>query len=525
MSNVVKEVKQKYELLIPTEIKQSIAVKNYENLKIANHPNVSFYKQNMSTFEGKGAFVLLDFGKEICGGIRLFIRETEETAEFHIRLGESITEAMTELGTKNAGNDHSPRDFNVKVSSLSDLTFGQSGFRFAFIELLSNSPVLVQNIFATNNLPDFPLEAKFETSDEELNKIINTAAYTLKLCCQNGYIWDGIKRDRLVWSGDMHQEILTSLYLFGDTVNIRNSLDFVKFDTNKDEWVNWIPSYSAWWIINLCDYCKISNNNEYFTNNIDFAESILAKINSCIDNNGNINIKEAFMDYYLDWPTYESEDAFIGTVSLFIMASKKILEFKENSDAKDIISKLTSILENSKPKSKQAVAFKYLAGAEVDKITDIIEQGGAQGFSTFMTYYLLTADSLAGGENMLKIIKQYYGGMLRCGATTFWEDFSLEWLNGSGRIDEFPVANQKDIHGDFGNHCYLNFRHSLCHGWSSGVIAFIVEHILGIKIEDGKLISINPHLYDLKYIKAEIPIGNKMVKISVDEKNVIVDNI
>ena len=90
-------MKEKYELLIPTEIKQSIAVKNYENLKIANHPNVSFYKQNMSTFEGKGAFVLLDFGKEICGGIRLFIRETEETAEFHIRLGESITEAMTEV--------------------------------------------------------------------------------------------------------------------------------------------------------------------------------------------------------------------------------------------------------------------------------------------------------------------------------------------------------------------------------------------------------------------------------------------
>jgi flagellar assembly factor FliW len=36
MSNVVKEVKQKYELLIPAEIKQSITVKNYENLKIFN---------------------------------------------------------------------------------------------------------------------------------------------------------------------------------------------------------------------------------------------------------------------------------------------------------------------------------------------------------------------------------------------------------------------------------------------------------------------------------------------------------
>lgn len=524
MSNVVKEVKLKYELLIPTEIKQSILVKNCENLKIATHPNVSFYKQNISIFEEKGAFVLLDFGKEICGGIRFLISETQGIAEFHIRLGESITEAMTELGIKNAGNDHSPRDFNVKVSSLSDLTFGQSGFRFAYIELLSESPVLVQNIFATNNLPDFPIEAKFETSDKELNKIIDTAAYTLKLCCQNGYIWDGIKRDRLVWSGDMHQEIITALYLFGDIDNIKNSLDFVKSDTNKDEWVNWIPSYSAWWIINLCDYCRISCNREYFTNNLDYAESILAKINSCIDENGNINIKGASMEYYLDWPTYESEDAFIGTVSLFIIASKKVLEFKENSDAKEIISKLITVLENSKPKSKQAVAFKYLAGVEVDEIIDIIEYGGAQGFSTFMTYYLLTADSLAGGKNMLEIIKQYYGGMLHCGATTFWEDFSLEWLKDSGRIDEFPAANQKDIHGDFGNHCYLNFRHSLCHGWSSGVIAFIVEHILGIKIEDGKLVSINPHLYDLKYIKAEIPIGNKMIKISVDEENVKVDD-
>ena len=73
-------------------------------------------------------------------------------------------------------------------------------------------------------------------------------------------------------------------------------------------------------------------------------------------------------------------------------------------------------------------------------------------------------------------MKEYYGGMLSVGATTFWEDFDIEWLNNSARIDEVVSNDKKDIHGDFGDHCYKGFRHSFCHGWSSGVIRFIMEH-------------------------------------------------
>ena len=59
-----------------------------------------------------------------------------------------------------------------------------------------------------------------------------------------------------------------------------------------------------------------------------------------------------------------------------------------------------------------------------------------------MPYYLLLADALAGGENMLPIIKEYFGAMLSRGATTFWEDFDMEWLNGSGREDEVVSVNK-----------------------------------------------------------------------------------
>ena len=95
-----------------------------------------------------------------------------------------------------------------------------------------------------------------------------------------------------------------------------------------------------------------------------------------------------------------------------------------------------------------------------------LEKDGAAGFSTFMAYYILKADALAGGMNMISIIKEYFGAMLSRGATTFWEDFNMDWLVGSGRIDELPKEGEKDIHGDYGAFCYEGFRHSLCHGWA-----------------------------------------------------------
>ena len=36
--------------------------------------------------------------------------------------------------------------------------------------------------------------------------------------------------------------------------------------------------------------------------------------------------------------------------------------------------------------------------------------------------------------------------MLDVGATTFWEDFNMEWLPDAGRIDELVPAGKKDIH-------------------------------------------------------------------------------
>ena len=61
--------------------------------------------------------------------------------------------------------------------------------------------------------------------------------------------------------------------------------------------------------------------------------------------------------------------------------------------------------------------------------------------------------------------------------------------------------------GDFGAFCYEKFRHSLCHGWSSGPVPFILRHIMGITIaEPGcRTLRIIPHLGSLKQASATYP--------------------
>ncbi len=505
-------IKEKY---IPVEIKKHWNVEKIDELMKDKPACVSFMTENCAVFSGKGSYVLLDFGKEMCGALRIVCRSAcKKGADFRITFGESLTEACSAIGEKNATNDHSPRDFTVKVAMMSDMVYGLTGFRFARVELLSEEPVLIKNIFAVNQLPALEREGYITTSDAELNKIIETAAYTLKLNFQNGYIWDGIKRDRLVWCGDLHQEIVNSVYLYGDNKNVTNSLSFLREETPDTDWVNGIPTYSAWWVINLCDYCMLSGNTDYFKQNSVWAKIILERFDSCISPDGTMDFGErASLRFYLDWPTYETDDAVIGTAAIIILAAQRFLKAEENAACRSIIKKLSCYLEMP-CKSKQVRAFQLLAGRTCEGENEFLEQNGAAGFSTFMAYYILTADALSGGKNMLSMIKQYFGAMLSRGATTFWEDFNLEWLENSGRIDQFPEEGQKDIHGDYGAFCYQGFRHSLCHGWSSGVIAFIIEYIIGLKLT-GDSYEINPNPMSIKEIKAMLPIKDGMLSIEI----------
>ena len=66
---------------------------------------------------GRG-YIILDFGRELCGGIRilsLYKAGAPRCLRIRLRFGESVGETCAEIGEKNEPNDHSLRDFEIQI--------------------------------------------------------------------------------------------------------------------------------------------------------------------------------------------------------------------------------------------------------------------------------------------------------------------------------------------------------------------------------------------------------------------------
>lgn len=482
-------------------------------------------KEQHLTIKNKG-FIILDFGKELQGGITITVPEVKNNSLLRIVFGESVSEAMSSIGCKNATNDHSLRDTVIPVSNWQTFRFGNTGFRFVKLEATDND-INISNIQAVFEYRDIEYIGNFECNDELLNKIWKTGAYTVHLNMQE-YLWDGVKRDRLVWVGDMHPEVSTILSVFGDNEVIRKSLDFISKYTPVNDWINGMPSYNLWYIIIQYDYYIWSGNIAYLKENKDYLCNMCRHLLSEINSDGTHNIENMFVE----WNAYETEYERAGFQAIAVIGldtASKICRMLDESSLAEECHKASSLMKKvlyPYSGNKQIAAMTSLAEmADSKHISEtVLKQNGAEGLSTFWGFYTLKA--LAKSEDTyaaLDIIRNYWGKMLEMGATTFWEDFDVKWSENADGIDKIVAEGKNDIHGDYGKYCYKGFRHSLCHGWASGPTAFLSEYILGITIEEPgcKTITIQPHMGNLKWVKGSYP--TPYGKISVE--HTVIDGI
>lgn len=475
--------------------------------------------------EDKKPAILLDYGKEIHGGIKISagIREDKTPVKLRLRFGESVGEAMSDIGGKqNATNEHSLRDFIIEVPWLGSIEVGETGFRFLRVDVVDAGIELpIKSIDAAFIYRDIPYLGSFESNDERLNEIWLTGAYTVQLNMQN-FLWDGIKRDRLVWVGDMHPEVMTINTVFGKHEIVNKSLDLARDQHPLPQWMNGISSYSMWWLLihkNLYDY---HGDLSYLKEQENYMIGLLDQLSTFIDKDN----KEILNGHrFLDWPTSEKPEAIhAGLQAMMFMtfeAGSEMMAILGRNDLKSKYQKIATQLKKHRPKdntTKQAAALMAIANLQdAEKINkEILTKDGVQRMSTFYGYYILEAMAKANDFNGgLRVIRDYWGGMLDLGATTFWEDFDVLDVANSGRIDELIPSSNTDIHGDFGEYCYVGYRHSLCHGWASGPTSWLSQHVLGINVlEGGEKVKIAPHLGDLDWVKGSFPTKYGVLKVS-----------
>lgn len=459
--------------------------------------------------------LILDFGQELHGGIEIItaLSNNKSMGKIRIRFGESVSEAMSDAGIEGATNDHAMRDFVIQPPWGGRLEIGNTGFRFIRIDLVDpDTKIIIKEISAILKFRDIPYLGSFSSNDERLNKIWLTGAYTVHLNMQD-YLWDGIKRDQLVWVGDMHPEVMTISSVFGSNEVVGKSLDLARDLTPLPEWMNGISSYSIWWILIQRDWYYYQGDFNYLEKQKEYLLALLHQLSLKIDTNG----KEVLDgNRFLDWPSSENDEAIhAGLQSLMIMAfqaGSDLCKTLDEPEAEFLCEKSIEKLRNHIPeitKSKQATALLSLSNLVSPEDANIVlKKDGVHRMSTFYGYYMLKAIAKAGDyQYAIDYIREYWGAMLDLGATTFWEDFNINWLNNAGRIDEIVPAGKIDVHKTYGAYCYKQFRHSLCHGWASGPTSWLTQYVLGVSVIDPgcKTIKIEPHLGDLDWVKGTFP--------------------
>ena len=140
--------------------------------------------------EFKDGGYLYDFGKETFGKIHVE-SALDSQKEFFISLGESYEEAIDVK--------YSTIGVNVKCEN-GKFVSDSVAFRYVYI------PNADEKCNISVDFEYLPLENKgsFKSDNELVNKIWDTCAYTMLLNSREGF-FDGIKRDRWVWSGDAYQ--------------------------------------------------------------------------------------------------------------------------------------------------------------------------------------------------------------------------------------------------------------------------------------------------------------------------------
>jgi alpha-L-rhamnosidase len=466
---------------------------------------------------------LVDFGKETFGFIKL--QGVKGKGNITIYYGESKEEALSKDGAVTL--DRLSIDNTTAKDSVMVLS---KAFRYA--NVVTDGDVQIDAVSMLYEYADIKDKGSFTCNDEEINRIYDVAKYTLHLSTREFFI-DGIKRDRWVWSGDAYQSYLMNYYLMNDNGTVTRTMYALRGKDPVTGHINTIMDYTLYWFLSILDYYTYTGDKTFIQQNYDRMQSMMEYVLGRRNKNGLLEGLPG--DWiFIDWAAGLSKKGEVSFEQLLFARSLETMGVcagivndkqsaeKYNKLAADLRKKLFTIYWNEQ---KQALVHSRVNGKQTDNVTrysnmfaiffdyftqaqkqavkkSVLLNNNIQKITTpYMRFYELEALCAMGEQDyVLKEMKDYWGGMLKLGATSFWEEYN-------------PDKKGAEHYAMYGR----EFGKSLCHAWGASPIYLLGKYYLGIKPTTAgyKTYEIQPGLGGLQWMQGKVPTPAGEIELSV----------
>ncbi len=380
-----------------------------------------------------------------------------------------------------------------------------------------------------------PLEDKgaFRSDDELINKIWDIADYTLHLNAREGF-FDGIKRDRWVWSGDAYQSYFVNYYLMNNNDIVRRTQRILRGSSPMVRHINTIPDYTFYWIAATWEY--------YFHTGDDaFVKSIYPLMLSAMDfaerrlNGDGLYEKRQGDWVFVDWANNFDKDSGPLCAEQMLLCraygciAKTALLLGDGAGAerflrreKEVCKKINLLYwdeekhafiddckTGNRNVTRHANIFALLFGLTDEKrkaeiIEHVIKNPDIPVISTpYFEFFELDAMCGIGDIGfMTDMLKNYWGGMIEKGATTFWESY-------------FPEQSRVENYAMYGR----PYGKSLCHAWGSSPIYLIGKYILGVRPTSPgyATFEVVPNAACFRSFSGKVPAGKGTVSVTLSD--------
>jgi alpha-L-rhamnosidase len=366
---------------------------------------------------------------------------------------------------------------------LNDLHY--EGVRFGWIHVTSCAkPWHLRNLRAVCQIKPANYRGSFSSSHPLFDRIWETGAYAVKLNLLEDHFGSILmdRGDRHSWTGDALVTQAVSLAAFGNFDFVRQNTERMQDDDNG------IETYALHWIRLLVDYVIHSGDGLCWARQL---PRVAAKLGRA----ATIAQQHDFRGY----PAFCGHDDRLGAfLEDTPPANLRYYRYLARRAARDVLGLLDFFpTREDGPAARRAaeeliVTIDRLQTADTDEPglhdgTEALLSGAladprrrealaeriyrdpirAVSYSPFNGHFVLEGMAATGrwGEAGA-LLDRCWGGMLRLGATTFWESFRPEWSECLKPND--PIF------------CGTQGFTSLCHPWSSGPTRWLSDHVLGV---------------------------------------------